>query len=98
NSVPTAKPPTTPAATSPLPATADRGVHVRQRLPVINRPTTSFRMLAPPNGHHYLSWIKAELMGRIGRSEIFALAADDDASFADWRRRVSFVRPSSVLK
>src|SRR5262249_60774025 len=44
---PTAKPPTTPAATSPLPANAARGVHVRQRLPVISRPTRSFRMLGP---------------------------------------------------
>src|SRR5262249_49726455 len=61
NSVPTAKPPTTPAATSPLPATAARGVHVRQRLPVINRPTRSFRMLALRE-HHYFRWIKAKLI------------------------------------
>ena len=50
--MPTAKPPTTPAATSPLPALALWGAHVRQRLPVISSPTRNVRIFRPLQMRH----------------------------------------------
>src|SRR5260370_41881689 len=51
-----------PAATSPLPATAVRGVNVRQRLPVISRLTRSFRIFGPSEWASLFTRIKAKLL------------------------------------
>src|SRR5258708_8093912 len=51
-----------PAAASPLPATAVRGVNVRQRLPVISRLTRSLRILGPSEWASLFTRIKAKLL------------------------------------
>src|SRR2546427_7832883 len=51
-----------PAATSPLPAAAVRGVNVRQRLPVISRPTRRLRILGPSELASVFTRIKAKLL------------------------------------
>src|SRR5260370_15028843 len=70
-----------PAATSPLPATAVRGVYVRQRLPVISRPTRSLRILGPSEWASLFTRIKAKLLA--ARPKIRYEAAASTAGSAE---------------